>query len=144
MKKMFYLLISVLIMSCSKDDGDDINYDMLRANIFGTWEVIQTTQEIRADTVYAESSRELEITFGDNGTGVRQSFLDTEINFDWFYQYNPEKVVIISKQEGLFLEDTQVYMVSKNEAEKQIWEFEVEDQARIADVFKHTWRMTKK
>ncbi len=140
------LLIKITILlfaftSCCKDD--DIDFDEKRNNIVGEWNVTQATREIRADTVYAESSMELTITFNQDGTGIKETILGA-VEFEWFYQFNPEQVVINSKQSGIILSNVQFYDITKNEMDRQIWEFEVESLSGIADVYLHTWKMDRK
>ena len=142
MNRIILVFISLLIFSCSKDATED--FDIKRSNIVGDWQITQASQEIRADTIYAESSSMFDISFNQDGTGIKESFLGTDINFEWLYQYNPEMVVINGIQEGLILSSVQFYNVSKNEMERQIWEFEVEPQNGIVDIYKHTWKMERK
>lgn len=140
-KTVLILLTIATIFGCTKEDSD---FDTKKNNISGTWEVTQATQEIRADTVSQESSITFEITFNSDGTGTRQTFLNTEQEFEWLYQYNPEKVMISAEQSGLQLSSAQIYDVIKNENKRQIWEFEVVLVGQPVDKYKHTWKMDKK
>lgn len=142
MNKFIFLLLALVgLIGCGKDDND---FDTKRNNIVGTWEVTQATQEIRADTVTQESSTTFEIAFYADGTGTRETFLDTEQEFEWLYQYNPEKVIIIATQSGPLLSSVQIYDITKNEPQRQIWEFEVVFDGQPVDKYKHTWKMDKK
>lgn len=140
-KTILLFLTLVFFCGCTKEDND---FDTKRDNISGTWEVTQATQEIRADTVSQESSTTFEITFNSDGSGLRQTFLDTEQEFEWLYQYNPEKVIISADQSGIQLSSVQIYDVVKNENQRQIWEFEVVLIGQAVDKYKHTWKMDKK
>ena len=140
MKSLFYLFLSLTILSCKKDDD---NYTTLRNNIVGEWMVNHSVQEIRADTVYGESGFQFEITFHADGTGTRNSIFGIDIIFDWYYQFEPEIFVLVSKQAGFIFEDTQAYTVLKNEFSEQIWTYEVRDSNFIADLYKNTWVMEK-
>jgi len=142
MNRTIVMLITlVIIFGCMKEDND---FDTKRNNISGTWEVTQATQEIRADTVSQERSTTFEITFNIDGTGIKQTFLDTEQEFQWLYQYNPEKVIISADQSGIQLSSVQIYEIIKNENQRQIWEFEVILIGQPVDKYKHTWKMDKK
>lgn len=134
--------ILIVLLSCSKDDT--IDFDVKRNNIIGNWEITQASQEIRADTVYAESSTTFSISFNDDGTGTKETFIGTDVSFEWLYQYNPEKVVISGMQSGVVLSDVQFYNVIKNEMNRQIWEFEIYPQTGVVDLYKHTWKMDRK
>lgn len=140
-KTILLFLTLVFFYGCTEEDND---FDTKRNNISGTWEVTQATQEIRADTVSLESSTTFEITFNSDGSGLRQTFLDTEQEFEWLYQYNPEKVIISADQSGIQLSSVQIYDVVKNENQRQIWEFEVVLIGQPVDKYKHTWKMDKK
>lgn len=140
-KIIIILIFFVSALSCTKEEND---FDIKRNNIVGTWEITQVSQEIRADTVSQESSTTFEITFDSDGTGVRQTFLNTEQEFEWLYQYNPEKAIISADQSGIQLSSVQVYDIIKNESVRQIWEFEVVLIGQPVDKYKHTWKMDKK
>lgn len=142
MTRIFLSLIILLFLSCSKDDS--IDFDERRNNIVGDWEITQASQEIRADTVHAESSSIFSISFYKDGTGTKETFLGSDVEFEWLYQYNPEKVVISGMQSGLVLSDVQFYTVTKNEMNRQIWEFEIDPQNGIVDKYKHTWKMERR
>lgn len=140
-KTVLILLTIATIFGCTKEDND---FDTKKNNISGTWEVTQATQEIRADTVSQESSTTFEITFNSDGTGIQPTFLGTEQEFEWLYQYNPEKVIISADQSGIKLSSVQIYDIIKNENQRQIWEFEVVLVGQPVDKYKHTWKMDKK
>lgn len=133
-------MVSLLLtlFSCSKDD-----FDEKRNNIVGEWKVTQASQEIRADTVYAESSFTFSISFNMDGTGTKETFIDVDINFEWLYQYNPGKVVISGMQSGPIIGSVQFYDVLKNEANRQIWTFDVKPPNGVVDVYRHTWKMDR-
>lgn len=142
--QIFSLLI--LLSSCSKNDNT--LFDEKRNNIVGEWTVTQVVREIRADTVYTESSGTFDITFNQDGTGIRETFLGINVDIEWLYQYNPEKVIIIGTQGGgqgtIILASTQTYDITKNEDQRQIWESEVVLTGQIVDKYLHTWKMDKK
>ncbi len=102
------------MVTCGKGDN---SFDVLRNNIIGSWEVKHSVQEIRSDTVYGESVSVYDIQFNQDGTGIKSNVFGNDVDFEWYYQYNPEKVVIVSMPSGIFFEDTQVYDVQKNESE---------------------------
>lgn len=139
MKNVIPILFYLVLLSCSNDD----DFTTSRNNIIGQWSVNHSVQEIRADTVYAESGTQFEITFNTDGTGSRNTIFGTEISFDWYYQFDPEVFVIVSKQSGFIFEDTQAHVVQKNESSMQIWTYEIRDSNFIADLYKNTWVMTK-
>ena len=140
-KSIFLLLALVCLIGCGKEDND---FDTKRNNIIGTWDVTQVSQEIRADTVTQETSTTFEIAFYTDGTGTRQIFLDTEQEFEWLYQYNPEKVIIIAAQSGPLLSSVQIHDITKNEPQRQIWESEVVFDGQPVDKYEYTWKMDKK
>lgn len=70
--------------------------------------------------------------------------MDTEQEFEWLYQYNPEKVIIIATQSGPQLSSVQIYDITKNEPQRQIWEYEVVFDGLPVDKYEHTWKMDKK
>jgi hypothetical protein len=137
---LFLTLCSVSLFSCNEAEDD---FDVRRNNIIGHWKVTQVTREFRADTLYAEGSSVFEITFFSDGTGVRQTFVTSQVEIEWLYQYNPEKIVISTPQQGIFLNSVTFYEITKNEADRQIWEFEVVPPGGIVDVYKNTWKMDK-
>lgn len=138
MKNLIPFLFFLGLLSCSNDD----DFTSSRNNIIGQWSVKHSTQEIRADTVYAESGTTFEITFNADGTGTRNTILGI-IPFDWYYQFDPEVFILVSKQSGLIFENTQAHNVQKNESLNQIWMYEIRNPNFIADVYKNTWVMTK-
>ncbi len=133
-------ITSLLFSSCDKEE---IDYDEKRNNIIGSWDITQVTQEIRADTLYDESSITLDITFNQDGSGTKETILGN-VDFEWIYQYNPEKVLISSEQSGVLFSNVQLYSVTKNEMDRQIWEFEEISLGGVADKYKHTWKMDRK
>ena len=143
-RAIIFIFFSLVSWSCTKDADD---FDTKRNNIIGSWEITQATQEIRADTVYAEGSTSFDITFNADGTGER-IILGFPANFEWLYQFNPEKVVIIQDQApiggSILLSSVQYYDVIKNESDRQIWEFEVVLENQVVDKYKHTWKMDRK
>ncbi len=144
MKRLILASIIFALLSCRKDDGA-IDFDVKRNNIVGDWEITQVTQEIRADTLYAESSNTLSISFYQDGTGTKEVFIGTDVDIEWLYQYNPEKVVITGAPSGpLILGSVQFYNIIKNEKNRQIWKFEVVPKNGVVDVYKLTWKMDRK
>ncbi len=143
MKRLILVSILLTLLSCRKDDAA-IDFDVKRNNIVGDWEITQVIQEIRADTLYSESSNTLSISFSQDGTGTEDVLIGT-VDIEWLYQYNPEKVVITGAPSGpLILGSVQYYDIIKNEKNRQIWEFEVVPKNGVVDVYRNTWKMDRK
>jgi len=158
MKKIAYALTLFVFtfFTCEKEESE---YDRLRSNIVGEWIINSTGQEIRADTVYREFGGFTEATFNADGTGARKLknvVLDTTIQFNWYYQYSPQQVIIIPKaaesntppsfSSPINLGLPEVHDVYKNEPDRQIWghEEEVEDINNVLYIFRWTWKMERK
>ena len=132
-------ITSLLLFSCCKERFDD-----LRNNIIGDWEITQTTQEIRADTVYSEGTiPPFSISFNEDGTGIIETFIGVDAEMEWVYQYNPQIVEISVIQPGI-LRDVHYYKVVMNKKNSQIWKYEVDPKTGIVDLYKHTWEMKRK
>ncbi len=152
MKKIYilFLLLSITaFLACNKDDNNTqtFDYEVKKNNIIGDWDVTWVIQEIRADTLYHESAFDIEVTFNANQTGVRPSGLVDSVSFDWYYQYEPERVIEVVRQSSgpiLILDKPRIYRIIKNEKDKQIWEFTQESATGVADEFRHTWKMKRK
>ena len=133
--------------SCKEkeEDNNTFEYDAKRANILGDWDVSKSTREFRADTLYAETGTSLEFSFHTNGTGSIKIF-SFENTFDWLYQYQPERVVTASNGTLISFRNTIVYEISKNEKDRQIWEYETSTTDTIGTtiLFKHTLKMNRK
>ncbi len=138
MRETIYFILFFIFLSCSNQ------FDEKRENIIGEWEITQATQEIRADTVHAESATSFCISFNEDGTGRRETIFQVDLDFDWLYQFNPEMVVISTDQTGSFLNNVTFYEVLTNKIDRQIWVWEVEPTSGVADVFIHSWRMERK
>lgn len=108
------LLISIFLFSC-KDEPIINDFDEMRNKIVGDWEVTEDPSALGST---------FSISFNDDGTGVRESFLLDNQEFEWLYQYNPEKIVINNLQAGISLGSTQFYDVVTNKINKQVWTFE--------------------
>ena len=138
MIRAIFLFISIAFLSCSDDDSSVFN--IAKDNIVGTWDITQARQEIRGDTV-STTTQELEITFNSDGTGT-QELLGLDNAFDWYYQYNPEKVIINSAQSSFLIARAQVFTVIENSFNKQIWTSEQQGNALV--LFSFRWEMTKR
>lgn len=150
MKQLFtyinILLLILLTPAC--DRKEEIDFDVKRNNIIGTWNMRRFSEEIRADTLYQAFETPVDICFSfkANGTGTRSiPNLDDPVPFEWYFQYDPARVVIADQNAVLFsLRNTIVYKVKTNESDLQVWSYEVSDSTGIADVYRHTLTFKKK
>ena len=139
-------LIVVLLCSVYACNGDDDLSGQRdgRSNIIGDWEVNLIVEEIRSDTVYSESSDLRTISFNADGTGSRETFFIESEPMEWYYQADPEKVVIISESEfNPSLSSTQVHSVIENNEDSQVWQYEIIPISGSVDKYVNTWKMTR-
>lgn len=134
---IIYSIIAMffLFSSCSED------IDVRKENIIGSWLISLEIQEFRADTVYQVLNGERDIDFYMDGTGSMQVFTGDFVDFDWYYQSSPEKVIFIRELEFIGSDETHVFAVLLNEKDHHIWTQEIIPQPGIVDKYFHTWDM---
>lgn len=130
--KVIILFTIILLCSCRKEVI--VNFDEERRNIVGDWEVREDPASLITPT--------FDISFNEDGTGVRETIFGDEQAFEWLYQYNPEMVVISTGQAGLSLGSTQFYTVERNTDDEQIWTYESAPIGTTTGAT-ITWRMEK-
>ncbi|MFK8102068.1 MAG: hypothetical protein AB8G15_06080 [Saprospiraceae bacterium] len=147
-KYYFSLLILTCLFTACKEETTqhELDFNVQRSNIVGTWYAKRTTKEIRADTVHLSFDTPTEVcfTFNADGKGSRK-FSNLDISFEWYYQYDPPRVIIADDNVAMFsLRNTTVYKVKTNEIDQQVWEYDVVDSLGLADYFRHTLSFQKK
>ena len=141
--KPLVILLLVSIFACGEDDVSSQIINK-RDNIIGEWKINLISEEIRSDTVYNESSDLRDISFNADGTGIRQTlFTDSEM-IEWYYQTDPEKVIIVTESEfNPAISFTQVHTVIENTEDNQVWQYEVVPTSGSADKYINTWKMRR-
>jgi len=134
----FICILLIFIVSCTKDD-----YETKRNNIIGEWDGNNAVQEFRADTLHSEAGTEINIILNADGSGeVTRGLPQT---FDWYYQLNPEKIVLILEEIFIATPNEIVLEVEKNEADRQIWSYTLDNPpGNIADKYEYTWTLEPK
>ncbi len=138
------ILFVFLCCSCS----ENWLYERRKKNIIGDWEIVQTYKAIRADTVFAEVNNTpflLGISFFEDGTGEFDS-KTFSYDFEWFYQYDPEMVLILGEELGSPSElhiNTFFHEIIENEKDRQLWMHEVEVSGQDT-TYLFTWEMSRK
>ncbi|MEM9824255.1 MAG: hypothetical protein AAF985_24435, partial [Bacteroidota bacterium] len=114
-------LFALLIISCGNEDN---TFDTRRSNLIGEWNVSQEYQRKRADTVELSFNSSFPLSIDENGLAIKEiSLLQTRDTSEWFYQYDPEKVILVSiNSVGVSLfSRTQIFDVLTNTAEEHQW-----------------------
>ncbi len=138
MKKLIlFLAFAACFAACDNDDDcpTQIDYNEFRSNMVGSWNAMKIVTAYENNTAQSADTSTYTTTISSNGTGVRINSLNIVTNFDWFYQYNPEMVVLIDKALGGTIEDPEVFDVNTNESNIQEWSFRQDDVLNIVDYY---------
>ncbi|MCB0516377.1 MAG: hypothetical protein R2798_03690 [Chitinophagales bacterium] len=147
----FYFLTAFIFTlgACCKGDIIDPTYEERRNTIVGTWDVVEVSEYILADSII-EISNFYEISFNADGSGTTKYYTITQ-NFDWVFQLNPESIalknILNNTSSGLFpVFPAYIYTILKNEQDRQIWTRALTNQANYPEALdaKVTWKMDRK
>jgi len=113
--KLTFVLIIFIFSSCNKDERPD--YEIRKENIVGDWEVRLITPDPSDEQTFP-------ISFNENGTGTSTFGLPfVPFNFEWIYQYDPEKLVIVQSPDQ-FISSTTCHNITINTSTSQEWDHE--------------------
>ncbi len=131
--KVCYLLLCTFlffIVSCQEENKQEntavpiVDINARKANIVGNWDLNLNRKWTKNGNVEMETIEQYDISFYKDGSGLRYTDTST-VNFNWFYQFDPEKFMLIYQDDSIGLldisDDNQIYTVTKNTKAEQRW-----------------------
>jgi len=137
MKNLFNLSILfslVVLFSCQKEEPTE--YEIRKGNIVGDW-IVMPEVLLGIDDTFS-------ITFNADGTGTRTfPSLTEQIDFEWVYQFNPEKVLIIESTEMFNIVRSSGYSIITNTSTEQNWNVDHVDSNGTNPSLMSNWQLRR-
>jgi hypothetical protein len=118
---MLSVLILVLSLGCTKSEDD---FYVRKKRILGDW--ICKTSEVKSvnGLIVNTVTSELNLTFEDEERVYSSSNAvpGAVTQHTWYYQLDPEKVIIQYEPIGFLIKPNNYFSVTKNERNNQLWE----------------------
>ncbi len=120
----FIVLFSFGVLSQCSEDDSQTEADNRRNNAIGNWDATMTEQFVRNNEVIDHFERDYDINLNSDGTGYNQNVVpgQTNVSFEWYYQFDPERFVLIYDKIQVFVGlQFFIFEIEINEPDMQTW-----------------------
>jgi len=114
---LLFITFSILLFSCSKEFDWDKHYEIRKNNLIGDWDCELTYTAYRNGVLDVQGKQLYQYSFYADGTVLYgpDDITHTNALYKWYYQYDPEKIIIKNLDSGLLGSSLFSYSVVQND-----------------------------